>query len=575
MYIVKKKIHGKEYYYLCSSRREKGKVKTKTVAYLGKIRKEAKKKAKEIIEDFKKPKQEPKQEKKQEQKHKKKKIKRKIEPLTIEEISTFCKKKGFVFQSSDIYGGFSGFWDFGPLGVELFENIRDNWWKWFVENREDMEGIESSIISHPKTWKASGHVTSFKDIAVVCKKCKKATKIDASEEGKAKCECGGEYEKQGEFDLLFKTKVGALNAEDSYLRGETAQGMFMDFKLVMETTRQKLPFGIAQIGRCFRNEIAPRDFLFRSREFHIGELEFFIHPKEWKCKLLDKKHLNVKLNLYDAETQKAGKENMKKNMKKTMISKMLKEKRLGEWHAYWLAEQLMWFNDLGLDMDKIKVREHTKDELSHYSSATFDLDYLYPFGSKEIAGNANRGQYDLTQHAKESKKKMEIFDEKTREKVIPRVIEPTFGMERIFLAVLVNNYNYDEERGNIVLKLHPKLAPFKAAVFPLVKNNKSLVKVAKKIYDDLRKDFHCTYDVAGSIGRRYARQDEIGTIYCITIDGDSLKKKDVTIRERDSTKQIRVKIKNLKETILKLLNQEIRFEKAGKLIIIKKKKQKI
>jgi glycyl-tRNA synthetase len=565
MYIVKKKIHGKEYYYLCSSRREKGKVKTKTVAYLGKIRKEAEKKAKKIIEDFKNSKQEKKQEQKHKHKKEKKniKIKRKIEPLTIEEISTFCKKKGFVFQSSDIYGGFSGFWDFGPLGVELFENIRDNWWKWFVENREDMEGIEASIISHPKTWKASGHVTSFKDIAVVCKKCKKATKIDASEEGKTRCKCGGEYENQGEFDLLFKTKVGALNAEDSYLRGETAQGMFMDFKLVMETTRQKLPFGIAQIGRCFRNEIAPRDFLFRSREFHIGELEFFIHPKEGKCKLLDKKHLNVKLNLYDTKTQKAGKENMKEKMKKTMISKMLEEKRLGEWQAYWLAEQLMWFNDLGLDMNKIKVREHTKDELSHYSSATFDLDYSYPFGSKEIAGNANRGQYDLTQHAKESKKKMEIFDEKTREKVIPRVIEPTFGMERIFLAVLINNYNYDEEKGNIVLKLHPKLAPFKTAIFPLI-NKRIIEKEAQKIFKELKKEFHVFYDKSGSIGRRYARQDEIGTPFCITIDSQTLKDNTVTIRERDTTKQIRVKIKTLKETISKLLNQEIRFEKAGK-----------
>ena len=315
MYIVKKKIHGKEYYYLCSSRREKGKVKTKTVAYLGKIRKEAEKKAKKIIEDLKKPKIEVKKESRKEIKKQVKSAK----PLTIEEISTFCKKKGFVFRSSDIYGGFSGFWDFGPLGVELFKNIKDNWWKWFVENRKDLEGIEASIISHPKTWKASGHVTSFKDIAVVCKKCKKATKIDASEEEKAKCECGGEYEKQGEFDLLFKTKVGALKAEDSYLRGETAQAMFMDFKLVMETTRQKLPFGIAQIGRCFRNEIAPRDFLFRSREFHIGELEFFIHPKELRCKLLDKKHLNVELNLYDAETQKTGKENMEKNMKKKFL----------------------------------------------------------------------------------------------------------------------------------------------------------------------------------------------------------------------------------------------------------------
>ena len=234
---------------------------------------------------------------------------------------------------------------------------------------------------------------------------------------------------------MFSTNVGSFvskKEDDStaFLRPETAQAMFMDFKLVMETVRQKLPFGIAQIGKCFRNEIAPRDFLFRSREFHIGEFEFFINPKEKKCGILNKKHLNVKLNLLDAETQEKNKE----ELKEITIRKMLKEKRLGEWHAYWLAEQIMWFKQLGLYMNKIKIREHTKNELSHYSSATFDVDYLYPFGSKEIAGNADRGQFDLTQHEKESKQKMAIFDEKTKEKIIPRVIEPTFGMERVFFS---------------------------------------------------------------------------------------------------------------------------------------------
>ena len=258
-----------------------------------------------------------------------------------------------------------------------------------------MVGMEASIISHPRTWKASGHIENFNDLAVVCKKCKKGTKIDVSEEGKVKCECGGEFEVKGKFSLMFKTNVGALNSEVAYLRGETAQGMFMNFKLIHQTSRMQLPFGVAQIGRCFRNEIAPRDFLFRCREFHIGEFEFFIHPEEKKCELLDDKHLKVKFRILDAETQVAGKDGLKEVAMKELVAK----NKLDEWHAYWLAEQIFWFRSLGLD--KIKIREHTKEELSHYSSATFDIDYEYPFGSKEVAGNANRGQYDLMQHQKD------------------------------------------------------------------------------------------------------------------------------------------------------------------------------
>ncbi|MCX6711848.1 MAG: glycine--tRNA ligase [Candidatus Woesearchaeota archaeon] len=482
--------------------------------------------------------------------------------ISIDDLATFCKRRGFIYPSSEIYGGFSGFWDFGPLGVELFNNIKQNWWKYFVNTRKNMIGIDASIISHPKTWIASGHVTSFKDIAVVCKKCKKATKIDKSELEKVKCECGGEYESQGEFNLLFKTKVGALDSQDAYLRGETAQGMFLDFKQIVNTTRVKLPFGISQIGKCFRNEIAPRDFLFRSREFTIGEFEFFIHPEENRCDLLDKKHLDVEFIFLNAETQIKG----KNEFKKITIEKMLKENRLEEWHAYWLAEQILWFKELGLNIDKLKIREHTKDELSHYSSATFDIDFEYPFGSKEVAGNANRGQYDLKQHIKESKEKLEIYDEETKKSVIPRVIEPTFGMERVFLAIIADAYNYDKKRENIVLHLNPKLAPIKVAIFPLLSNKKELTKLSQKVYDDLKEDFVCNYDESGSIGKRYARNDEVGTPYCITIDFDSIKKKDITIRDRDSTKQIRVKIKDLKNVLERLFNQEIKFEKAGKTI---------
>lgn len=490
--------------------------------------------------------------------------------MSIEDFATFCKQKGFVFKSSEIYGGLSGFFDYGPLGAELVTNIRQNWWKQFVHDKDNMVGMEASIISHPRTWKASGHLESFKDMVLVCSKCKERLRADhfiedklnlntegmkASqinkllEENSLKCpKCKGEFEELKDFNLLFETKVGAETDSGSiaYLRGETAQGMFMDFKMIAETQRLKLPFGIAQIGRCFRNEIAPRDFLFRSREFHIAEFEFFIHPKDDKCDSLDDEHLNQELRLLDAETQdKGGKE-----LKKTTIGKMISEKRLGEWHGYWLAEQLMWYKQLGINMDKLKIREHTKNELSHYSSATFDIDYEFPFGSKEIAGNANRGQYDLTQHIKESGEKLELFDENSKEKVVPRVIEPTFGVERAFLAVIVDAYNDDKERGNIVLKINPRLAPIKVGVFPLV--NK-LDSEARKVFDDLRKCYTCQYDRSGSIGRRYARADEIGIPLCITVDFESLEDKKVTLRNRDTTEQIRVPIDELCNTIFKFL----------------------
>ena len=572
MYIVKKKIAGHDYYYLNKSIRKGDKVISKNIAYLGKDKTKAESKAKEIIDFIDKKTNKLVSDKPVSDKNKSsedkssreiKDIDKKIgndkveEKLTIDELASFCKKKGFVFKSSEIYGGMAGFWDFGPLGVELFNNIKQDWWNFFVKSRENMVGIEASIISHPKTWEASGHIQNFNDIFVKCKKCGKSGKLDESELGNVKCDCGGEYESQGKFNLMFETKMGSIDPEIVYLRGETAQAMFMNFKLIQQVSRQKLPFGIAQIGRCFRNEISPRDFLFRSREFHIGEFEFFINPDEIKCKLLEKKHLRVKIRLLDEETQKKGKE----ELKDVTIEEMLKQKKLGEWHAYWLAEQILWFKGIGLQ--EIKIREHTKDELSHYSSATFDIDYEYVFGSKEVAGNANRGQYDLKQHEKFSKEKIQIFDEETSKKVIPRVIEPTFGMERVFLAILTKAYSYDKERQNIVLKIPAKLAPIKAAIFPIVKQPEYEL-VAEEIVKDLKKEFNIVYDKSGSIGKRYSRNDEIGTPYCITIDGESLKKKDCTIRDRDTTKQIRVKISDLKDTLRELINGDIKFLEAGK-----------
>lgn len=565
-FIVKKEIHGNEYYYLNENKRDKetGKVKTKTIAYLGKTKKEAEKKMKDILkakEDktIKEQIEVKMEEKKEGKTNTTEKTERK--EISIDELTTFCKQKGFVFKSSEIYGGFAGFWDYGPLGVELFNNIKKEWWNYFVYGKENIVGMEASVISNPRTWKASGHIDNFNDVFVKCKKCGSNNKVDEKELGKINCDkCGGEYESQGKFNLMFETNVGATNPVSAYLRGETAQGMFLDFKLIQQTSRQQLPFGIAQIGRCFRNEIAPRDFLFRSREFHIGEFEFFINPEEIKCPLLEKRHLNLKFMFLDEETQKKG----KTDLKEVTIKEILEKGKLEEWHAYWLAEQILWFYSLNLT--EIKIREHTKDELSHYSSATFDIDYEYPFGSKEVAGIANRGTFDLKQHEKESKEKMEIFDEKYGNKVVPKVIEPTFGMERIFLASLVKAYNYNKEKDYIVLKLPAKLAPIKAAVFPIVKNAE-YEKIAYDIVFELKKDFNVVYDKSGSIGRRYARNDEIGTPYCITIDERSPLQKDVTIRDRDTSKQIRVKLKDLRETLKKLVDGEIEFEKAGKLVI--------
>jgi len=568
-FIVKKKINGGEYYYLRESRRENGKIRAITLAYLGKTKKEAEKKTRDFLKNREKIKNEEIiKEKMVEEKKQEIKVDEKLEAekkikINIDELTNFCKREGFIFRSSDIYGGFSGFWDYGPLGIELFNNIKKEWWNYFVHQKENMVGIDASIISHPRTWQASGHIANFNDVAVVCKKCKQATKIDKTEVGKVKCECGGEYDVKGEFNLMFKTRVGAIDSADAYLRGETAQGMFMDFRLVQQTSRKQLPFGIAQIGKCFRNEIAPRDFLFRSREFHIGEFEFFINPEEKKCSLLEEKHLGLRIKILDAETQIEG----RTELRETTVGNMLKENKLEEWHAYWLAEQVLWFNSLGLT--EIKIREHMKSELSHYSSATFDLDYEYSFGSREIAGIANRGQYDLTQHTKESGEKMEIFDEKYKNKLIPKVIEPTFGIERVFLAVLTKAYNFDEKRQNVILKIPTKLAPVKAAVFPIIKGEE-YEKISEEIVRDLRKEWNIAYDKSGSLGRRYARNDEIGTPMCITVDEDSLKDKSVTIRWRDNAEQVKVKIDNLREIIRSVINGEDLF-KFGKRVNTRKK----
>ena len=482
------------------------------------------------------------------------------EKMNIEDMAVFCKRKGFVYPSGEIYGGLSGFWDFGPLGVELKNNVKKEWWKFHVQSRQDITGIDGSIITHPKVWEASGHVANFTDVYVKCKKCKKPNKLDKSEVGKTKCECGSDYDVIGDINMMFKTNVGPVDGNIAYLRPETAQLMFADFKLVADNARMKLPFGIAQIGKAFRNEISPRDFLFRCREFEQMEIEYFVHPdKVNECPYLSEV-LDHEIHILSADLQNKGKEAEKMTIKQALAKKIIKT----EWHAYWLATEHKWFTSLGADPDKFRIRQHLKEELSHYALDTWDLQYKFPFGWNELQGMANRTDFDLQQHIKVSKTDLSLFDEQTKTKIVPHVVaEPSQGVERAMLVFMFDAYTDDKERGNIVLKLHPKLAPVKVGVFSLV--NK-LNDETKKVFDMLKNDFVCQYDTSGSIGRRYARCDEMGTPYCVTFDFDSLNDKCVTLRDRDSTKQIRVEIGKLKEILRKLLNSEIRFEEAGKLI---------
>ncbi len=554
VFIVKKNIRGKEYYYLRESRREGDKVKSICLGYLGKTQEEAEKKMKKMLKR-----------EKEEKKGEMKKTSFELKPkqISIDEMMNFCKRKGFVFLSGEIYGGLAGFWDFGFLGVELKNNLKREWWKYHVQEREDITGIDGSIITHPKIWEASGHVDNFVDVAVICKKCKNKFKVDESELKDAVCDkCGGELENKGKFIPMFATQVGPIE-EDSlraYLRPETAQLIFADFKQILDTSRLKLPFGIAQQGKSFRNEIAPRNFLFRSREFEQMEIEYFIHPK--KKDDCPYEIPNLKVLVYSAEAQLEKKEPEKMSLHDALKKGIIKL----SWHAYWLATELNWFFELGANPNNFRIRQHLPDERSHYSTDTWDIEYKFPFGWKELQGIADRGIYDLSQHEKYSNKELRIFDEETKEKILPAVVcEPSLGVERAFLVFLFDSF-FENKKGEIILKLPPKLAPVKAAIFPLVKKDEKLVELSKKVLEDLKKEWNVMYDASGSVGRRYARNDEIGTPYCITIDRESIENNDVTIRDRDTTKQIRVKIKDLKETFRKLLNGEIEFEKAGKLI---------
>ncbi|MEZ0535937.1 glycine--tRNA ligase [Caldicellulosiruptoraceae bacterium PP1] len=432
----------------------------------------------------------------------------------MDEIVSLCKRRGFIFQSSEIYGGLNSCWDYGPLGVELKNNVKRLWWKANVQQRDDMVGLDSSILMNPRIWEASGHVSNFADPMADCKKCKKRWRVDTLQEYKCP-ECGGELTEARMFNLMFKTFMGPVEDDSAivYLRPETAQGIFVNFLNVQQTMRKKLPFGIAQIGKSFRNEITPGNFTFRTREFEQMEIEYFVKP---------------------------GTDDF--------------------WHQDWIKRRLEWYYKLGIKKENIKVREHEKDELAHYAKGCVDIEYLFPMGWSELEGIANRTDFDLSRHQEFSGQNLTYFDDETKQRFIPYVIEPSAGADRATLAFLIDSYEnqqIDEKDSRVVLHLHPAIAPIKAGIFPLVKKEE-LISKAKDIYKKLRLKWMVQYDETGSIGKRYRRQDEIGTPFGVTVDFQTLEDNTVTIRDRDSMEQERISINELENYLQEKI--EISFD---------------
>lgn len=434
---------------------------------------------------------------------------------TMENLESLAKRRGFIFQSSEIYGGMANSWDYGPLGIELKNNIKQLWWKTFVQERTDMVGLDAAIIMNPKVWEASGHIAGFSDPLVDCKKCKRRFREDHLEDASVCPDCGGELTDSKQFNLMFKTSVGPVDGEGSvaYLRPETAQGIFADFKNILETSRKKLPFGVAQIGKAFRNEITTGNFLFRVREFEQMEIEYFIREEEWE-----------------------------------------------QHFEHWLEQMKKWVAMIGLKDEDVVYHDIEKEELAHYSKRTIDVEFKYPFGLKELYGLAYRTDYDLKKHIEHSGKDLTYRDPETNEKIVPHVIEPSLGVDRTFLAVMLSAYEEIEggrgddskQEKEVVLRLPKILAPIKAAILPLSKKPE-LQKVSEEITAQLQKHWMVQYDETGSIGKRYRRQDEIGTPYCITVDFDTLEDKAVTVRDRDTMEQERVQIDELVEYLQKNL----------------------
>jgi len=426
----------------------------------------------------------------------------------MEKLVSLCKRRGFVFQSSEIYGGLGSCWDYGPLGVELKNNIKRSWWEAMTHRRDDIEGIDAAILMHPQVWVTSGHVEGFTDPLVDCKKCKHRFRADLVEgspagsmAGKVCPDCGGELTEPRMFNLMFKTFMGPVEEESAivYMRPETAQGIYVNFLNVLQPSRQKVPFGIAQIGKAFRNEITPGNFIFRTREFEQMEMQYFVHPSE------DQK-----------------------------------------WFDYWKEQRWNWYLELGIKPEKLRWHQHEHKELAHYAKMAFDIEYEFSFGWKEIEGIHNRTDFDLGRHSKASGKDLSYFDPERNEKFIPYIIETSAGADRTTLVCMVDSYAEEEVRGEkrVVLRLSPKIAPIKAAVFPLV-NKEGMPEVADKIYHELKKHFKVFYDDGGAVGRRYRRMDEAGTPFCITVDGQTLQDETVTLRDRDTMEQTRHKIGEL------------------------------
>ena len=422
----------------------------------------------------------------------------------MDKIVSLCKRRGYIFQSSEIYGGINSCWDYGPLGVELKNNIKRFWWESMTRLRDDIEGIDASILMHPKVWEASGHIKSFSDPLVDCKKCKR--RFRANEINSGVCpECRGELTDVRQFNLMFKSHMGPVEEDASvvYLRPETAQGIYVNFSNVQLTSRKKIPFGIAQIGKAFRNEITPGNFIFRTREFEQMEMQYFVKPGTDE-----------------------------------------------EWMEKWMNVRMEWYLALGINKDKLRFHQHSHEELAHYARAAYDIQYNFPFGWQELEGIHNRTDFDLKKHSEYSGKDMGYYDDGTKERFVPYIIETSAGCDRTLLVCLVDAYDEEEER--VVLRLSPKIAPIKVAIFPLVKRD-GMPDIARNITGMLRPHFKVFYDEDGTVGRRYRRQDEIGTPLAVTVDSDTLKDETVTLRDRDSMKQERVKIVELRERIEKLI----------------------
>jgi len=434
----------------------------------------------------------------------------------MDKIVSLCKRRGFIYPSSEIYGGLSSCWDYGPLGAELKRNLKSYWWEAMTARRDDIEGLDSAILMHPQVWHTSGHVAEFNDPMVDCKVCKARFRADKLEEArcplkpsKSPLTCGGQLTETRNFNLMFRTHIGPMEDSSSeiFLRPETAQGIYVNFLNVKNSSRQKIPFGIAQIGKAFRNEITPGNFIFRTREFEQMEMQYFIDPGD------DEK-----------------------------------------WMEYWREQRWNWYLGLGITQEKLRWREHIHDELAHYAKAAWDIEYEYPFGWQELEGVHNRTDFDLRRHMEETTKDLRYQDERFPEKFIPYIIETSAGCDRTLLTILVDGYYEAEVKGEkrVFLRLSPKVAPIKVAVFPLVKRD-GMPEYAEKVYTEVRKRFKAFYDVSGAVGRRYARMDEAGTPFCVTIDGQTLQDDTMTVRERDSMEQTRVNTAEL----LAFLDQRI------------------